>query len=89
MFDDFRQQAADDSAFEEAPQEDAAKSARKALANMTLSLGKSAEEDAPASDLVFGLTGPQRFVLSIMLLMMVTMLGILILLVTGKIYIPL
>lgn len=87
MFDDLRQQAENESSFDEEPQESGnAKPALKALAGFTR---ESRGRRGPSSDIVFGLTGFQRFVLSVLFLLMVVMLGIVILIVTGRVILPL
>jgi hypothetical protein len=72
MFEDLRQQA-DDTAFEEEEKQDA----------------YSYKDQARRSKRGFlGMTAPQRFVISVMLLLMTCMLSTLVLLVTEKIYLP-
>ena len=87
MFDDLRQQAENESTFDEEPQESAnAKPALKALAGFTQ---ERSRRRGASSDLILGLTGFQRFVLSLLFLVMVVMLGVVILIVTGRVILPL
>lgn len=90
MFDDLRQQASNDSAFDEEPLDDSGpKPALTALSGFTMNMPERAAARRAKSDLIFGLNGPQRFVLSLLFLLMVVTLGAMVLLVSGKVILPL
>ncbi len=90
MFDDFRQQVGDENAFDEEPQEAPQETpAAKMLSGLR---NRRAEQRSTGrgmdADVILGMTGPQRFVLAVLLLLVVVMLGALILVLTEKVIVP-
>jgi hypothetical protein len=83
MFDDFRQQAADESAFEETNNQ---RTDSEPTRKLSIKLPRQASSLAAGGgpDIFLGMTAAQRLVISIMLLMMTCTMGLLILLVTEK-----
>ena len=84
MFDDFRQQASGEEAFE--PVEDQTIVPRKGFRDRLSGLRSvKVPRTGPGPDIFLGMTAPQRLVIAFMLLMSTVTLGFLILLVTNKI----
>ena len=93
MFDDLRQQAGNESSFDEEPIDGTGpKPALTALSGALGGFGINQPDGAPRysvnSDLILGLNGPQRFVLSLLFFMMVVTLGVMLLFVTGRVVLP-
>jgi len=90
MFDDLRQQAGNESSFDEEPIDGTGpKPALTALAGFGMNLPGGPSRRSPKSGLIFGLNGPQRFVLSLLFLMMVLTMGVMLLIVTQRVVLPL